>query len=323
MDTFIFVITPVAPVFILVLLGYLLRLKGLIDDNFVDKAMAIVFKLLLPAMFFEKIYKTDISAGLSTQQIILVVFLFVATIVGFVFSYLYAKPFISYKDNKNNQNTVGSFVQGCFRSNFALVGYPILLSMFGDAVVMNMALATIATIPLFNVLAVIALENRGDKFSPEILKKQLKKIITNPLIIGIILGFAASLLKIKLPKFAQNAITMLSQSTSTLALISIGGFITFDGFKSELKLTVASTIYKNIIMPTVFGFLAYFLGFSFMDVIIIVVCLGGPAAISSFSMSCAMGGNKQLSANSIIFTTITCMFTYPIFMAIFKILYGV
>ncbi len=323
MDTFIFVLTPIAPVFILVLLGYLLRLNGKIDDVFVDKAMAIVFKLLLPAMLFEKIYKTDISAGLSSGQIKLVLLLFLGTIAAFFLSYIYAKPFVSYKDNKNNENTVGSFIQGCFRSNFALLGYPILLSMFGDVAVMNMALATIATIPTFNVLAVFALENRGDKFSASILKKQLIKIAKNPLIIGILLGFLFSLLKIKLPKFAQSTLTMLSQSASPVALISIGGFFTFDGFKSELKLTVVSSIYKNVLMPIVFGSLAYFLGFSFMDVIIIVVCLGGPAAISSFSMSCAMGGNRRLSANSIIFTTMMCMVTYPIFMAIFKLLYGI
>jgi len=51
----------------------------------------------------------------------------------------------------------GAFIQGGIRSNFIIIGYPVLLNLFGDAAIVNIALITLIFIPLTNILSIIAL----------------------------------------------------------------------------------------------------------------------------------------------------------------------
>ncbi len=78
-------------------------------------------------------------------------------------------------------------IQGIFRSNFILFGLPVTIALCGEenSGVTSMVIAVI--IPLFNILAVFALEYfRGGRFRSG---KALRGIVTNPLIIASLLGF--------------------------------------------------------------------------------------------------------------------------------------
>ena len=90
----------------------------------------------------------------------------------------------------------GVLIQAMFRSNFALFGLPLALSLCGTGKIGPTSILVGFTVPLFNILAVVCLESfRGGKPS---IKKIAKGIATNPLIIASVLGIVFYFLKIKL-----------------------------------------------------------------------------------------------------------------------------
>ena len=134
------------------------------------------------------------------------------------------------------------------------------------------------------------------------------KIIRNPLIIGIVVGFIVALLKIQIPLFLNNIFNMLGNIGTPLGLIGIGGYFAFDQLKS-FKVSIFAVVLKIIIFPTLITCFAYFLGLDYMSVSLIFVLFGAPTAISSFIMATALDGDGQLAANIVILSTGLSLFT--------------
>lgn len=89
-------------------------------------------------------------------------------------------------------------IQGMFRSNFILYGLPVTASLFGDENVGTASMLIAFVVPLYNVLSVVVLEWYADRqIHP---KKILKGIVTNPLILGALLGGLLLLCRIRLPR---------------------------------------------------------------------------------------------------------------------------
>ena len=108
-------------------------------------------------------------------------------------------------------------------------------------------LMIIGTVPLYNVAAVIILsltaEGNGG-LSPAALKKSLKGILTNPIILGIAAGMIFSLLPISMPVIAEKTVNNIAVLATPLALIGLGAG--FEGKKAlaEIKPTLICSAMK-------------------------------------------------------------------------------
>ena len=71
MEHLLFSVNLVLPLFLLLAIGYFLRIIKIIDDVFVDKVSAFVYKFAMPVMLFYNIYKSDIRASFSPRIICL------------------------------------------------------------------------------------------------------------------------------------------------------------------------------------------------------------------------------------------------------------
>ena len=185
----------IASLLILMLLGGFLRKIQVFDGNTVKKMNAAIFKVFLPTLIFYNLYNSsvadvkDIGTALYAAGVILCAFLMSAIIVSLV-----------EKDNTKR----GAMVQGMCRSNFVIFGVPLCVSICREGIAGKISVAVAIVVPLLNVLSVIVLEFfRGGKPS---LKKMLKGVITNPLIIASILGIIVLLLGIKLPTLVEKSV---------------------------------------------------------------------------------------------------------------------
>lgn len=311
MDAFSISVNAVAPIFLMMVLGYLVKHVGIIDNNFVQKATKFVFRVSLPFMIYAKVASIDLASSLGLEQLNLLLFLVIAIVVSWLISDFVGKRTLKNPYNSRG-NVQGSFVQGSFRCNFLIIGYPVLLSLYGDAIVVNLALSTLAVIPAFNVLSIISLSGNNHGSQKEKFKAVGKNILTNPLIISIVLGFIAAAVKLPKPDAIYTFIDMVGKTATPMGLLSIGAFFHFDQFKETFKIVIVSTILKLMILPIIFSLIAMLIGFSPMDVVFIAVLFGGPTAVSSFAMSNEMGGDSVLSGNIIILTSSLCVLSYVV-----------
>lgn len=314
MDQIIVALEVVAPVFIIIALGYFLRSKKIIDEAFIKIAMKIVFNICLPGMLFLKVSQADTGMIFSKENFAFSSLVFLLTLVIFFCSRLLAK-FVEEKSR-------GAFVQGSFRSNYIIIGYTILYSLLGDQIINRMALLVVVVVPLYNVLAIWVLSEKQDISLIDNFKIVSKKVVTNPLIIGIVLGMLVALFHIKVPSVMEDTVSKLGNVGTPLGLIGIGGYFTLENLKSA-KASIISALLKVVIYPVLAILVSYFLGFNYIDTTIIFVIFGSPSAISSFIMATALDGDSQTAANIVIISTGLSLFTYIIGLFSLGILFSI
>jgi malonate transporter len=309
MEDLLFTANIVVPVFIIVALGYLLRKKNLINDNFVSLSSKIVFNVSLPVLIFVEIAKINLDVILDFK---LILFVYIGTLISFILIWVFSIPFI--KEGKDQS----VFLQGSFRGNFAIVGLALIANLYGPEKLGKASLVLAFTVPLYNVLAVIALTVPVRKERNMNMKKTLWEIVKNPLILGVLFALPFSYFKIHINDLILTTANYVAALALPLALLGIGGFLNFNDVKEGFRLTSISTIIKLIIIPLAATVAAYNLGFAGDNLGIIFILFGCPTAIASFIMAEAMGVNSKLAGNILLITTVISVFTIGIGLFILK-----
>lgn len=308
MQNLIFSLTLVAPVFLIVALGYFLKRIGVINENFVSVSSKIVFTISLPALIFIEVSSIHLEEILNVN---LILFVYAGTLVTFAAVWITAGFFTRAGKDK------ASFIQGSFRGNFAIVGLAIIVNYYGIDNLGKASLVLAFTIPLYNILSVIALtvplKEKEHKYS-----NTFFEILKNPLIIAVFAAIPFSYFGIIIPGFLKTSIGYLSALALPLALVGIGGFLSFSDITKESSLTIISTILKLLVFPAIMTLAAYLLDFRGIDLGIIFILFACPTAIASFIMAEAMGANSRLAGNILLLTTLVSVITITLGLFILK-----
>jgi len=310
MDSLIYSLNATVPVFLVIVVGYILKRIGILDDSFVKSANRFNFKVTLPVLLFVDLSATDIIGDFDLKYV-----LFCAIVTTVVFFGLWFGARIGFKD----KTLVGEFVQSCYRSSAAILGVAFIQNIYGDS---GMApVMIIGCVPLFNIFAVLALTFEGEKTTDgkEHIKKSVINIVKNPIIIAIALGVVASLVKLDLPEFADKTLSSFAKMASPLALVTIGAG--FEGRKAiaKIKPTLVASAIKLVILPALFLPLAVKLGFRDQALIALLVMLGSPTTPSSYIMAKNMGHEGVLTSSVIVVTTLLSSVTLTVWIFIMRL----
>lgn len=320
-DIFMYAINAVLPIILLIVLGYLLKRSGFLDDNFIRRGNKLVFRVALPALLFYNVYNVSDLGAINWHT---VWFSMGAVLLLFLIGLLIAALFVEDKRRK------GVVLQCVFRSNYAIIGLPLAEALGGPEGVALVAVLSAFVVPIFNVLAVISLSIFTGEGGHISVKSILKKIVTNPLIIGVAAGLAALFIRSLLPsgadgqpvflvsrdlKFLYKAIESVSRLASPLALIVLGGQFVFSAAGKMLKELIIGTAWRTVLSPAVGIGLAILLtklgimNFGNAEFTVFVALFGTPVAVSSAVMAGEMGCDEQLAGQFVVWTCICSVFT--------------
>lgn len=307
-ENIIFTANIVAPVFLIIAVGYFAKRMEIINEVFVDVTSKFVFQISLPVFIFLKISELDLSQALELDQII---YIYAGTIITFLLIWAGTIPFIKNPKDKS------AFIQGAFRGNYAIIGLALISNLFGGDALGKATVILAFILPLYNVLAVIVLTIPMHEGKVNI-KKALLDILLNPLILAVVLALPFSYFKIKLPEMFLSTGVFLSDLALPLALIGIGGSLNVESLKRASKLAFSSSLIKIVFIPILLTTGAYFLGYVNDDLGIMFIVFASPTAIASFVMADAMGANSRLAGNIIMLTTLGSVFTIAIGILLLK-----
>jgi len=304
-----FSLSITGPIFMVVLLGLLLKRLGVIQTQFVQPASDLVFKVGLPAILFLSIYRADLdnfSMGLPLLVAIPI------TLMMFALSLPLARLFIVDKGD------CGVFVQGAFRGNLAVIGLAFCSNAYGEAGLAAAAVPVAVLTILYNLLAVVALNpiESGDHQSP--LRRIVMNTLKNPLLIGIALGFMMKFSGPPLPKLIEDTGNYFARMTLPLALLCIGASMNMKALKHSGVSTVAASILKLIVAPLLMVSMAIWLGVRGMELGILFFLVASPTAVASFIQVRAMGGNGEFAANIVVMSTLLGIVTVTAGLLILK-----
>ena len=309
MENLIFSLNATIPIFLMMLLGMLFRKLGWMDEVFAAKMNKFVFLVPLPVLLFEQLATVDFS---EVWDIKFILFCFVVTAISITISTLIS---LLWKD----RSIKGEFIQATYRSSAALLGIAFIQNIYGTA---GMApLMIIGSVPLYNVMAVVVLsffKPGNNSFDKELVKKTLKGIVTNPIIIGIVAGFVWSALKLPMPLILHKTVSSIGATATPMGLMSMGATFEMKKATSKMKPTLVAVFMKLVGFCAIFLPMAAFLGFRNEELIAILVMLGSATTVSCFVMARNMGHEGTLSSGVIMLTTLLSAFTLTMWLDVLR-----
>lgn len=302
MENFIYSVDATFPIFLVMVIGYILKQIGMLNDNFVTVANRFNFKVTLPFMLFRDISGVDIRAVFDIRYV-----LFCALVSTACFWIIWGGVKLFLKD----QSMRGAFVQASFRSSAAVMGLAFIQNMYGSSAMGPLMI--VSAVPLYNIFSVIVLTFEG-AHSGEVDPKQKVKdacinIAKNPIILGILAGLVVGLLGIDFPVIVDKTVNSVAQMAAPLALITIGAG--FEGRKALAKIrpTIAASMIKLVVQPLIFLPVAAWMGFRGEQMIAILIMLASPTTPSCYIMAKNMDNDGVLTASVIVMTTLLAAFT--------------
>ena len=309
MENLIFSLNATIPIFLMMLLGMLFRKLGWMDEVFAAKMNKFVFLVPLPVLLFEQLATVDFS---EVWDIKFILFCFVVTAISITISTLIS---LLWKD----RSIKGEFIQATYRSSAALLGIAFIQNIYGTA---GMApLMIIGSVPLYNIMAVVVLsvfKPGNNSFDKALVKKTLKGIATNPIIIGIVAGIVWSALKLPMPSILHKTVSSIGATATPMGLMSMGATFEMKKATSKMKSTLVAVFMKLVGFCVVFLPMAALLGFRNEEMIAILVMLGSATTVSCFVMARNMGHEGTLSSGVIMMTTLLSAFTLTMWLDVLR-----
>lgn len=302
MENFIYSINVTFPIFLVMVIGYLLKQTGMFNENFVTVANRFNFRVTLPFMLFRDISAVNIKAVFDVRYV-----LFCAAVSTVCFWLIWGGVKLFLKDKSMR----GAFVQASFRSSAAVMGLAFIENIYGSSAMGPLMI--IGAVPLYNIFSVIVLtfegKHAGNVNKTDKIKQAFFNIIKNPIILGILAGLAVGLLGIDFPVIVNKTVNSVAQMATPLALITIGAG--FEGRKAlaKIKPTVAAAFIKLVLQPLLFLPVAAWMGFTGEKMIAILIMLSAPTTPSCYIMAKNMGNDDVLTASVIVTTTLMAAFT--------------
>ncbi|QCI68101.1 AEC family transporter [Phreatobacter stygius] len=303
------IISSLAPVFLIIVLGALLRTRGLMDSggwNGLERATYYVF---FPAVIIMTLAKAD----LTTVPVIEVGVALIGSILIMTGLLLAARPLLARLFDMNGPAFTSVF-QGATRWN-SFVAIATAGALHATVGLTLTAIAVAAMIPLLNVLAVIMLQHYAQD-RPVVLGPTLKAIVTNPFIWSSAIGIVINALGLPVPVVLMRFGDILGSAALGAGLLLVGAGLDVKAALRPRALTWLSCALKLVLMPTMVGAIAMALGVSGVPLQVAVLCAAMPTASGSYILARHMGGDATLMAEILTVQTLVAVATIPLALAL-------
>lgn len=313
MNNLIFSLNATMPIFLMMVVGYILKKIKFVDEHSTSVMNKLVFKIFLPALLFMDLAKQDFVSIWDSR---FVLFCLITTIVSIIIAFIISL----FRKDKTER---GEFIQASYRSAAATLGIAFMTNVYDN--VAMVALMIIGSVPIYNMVAVIVLsltapEGNDKKEGSKLIKKTVYNVVTNPIILSIFIGLIWSVLKLPQPVIFVKSMTYLGNVASPLALIALGATFEFSDVKEKLGTIVLINFNKLFLFCIMFLPLAIYMGFRDEKIVAALIMLGSATTSSSFIMSKNMGHKGVISSSAVMTTTLFSSFTLTFWLFVLRTL---
>jgi malonate transporter and related proteins len=304
----VIVIAALAPVFILIVLGVILKRSLMRLETQWHGLERLTYYVLFPMLLIQTLVKADLTkvpvAGVGGALFLSAL---VMSLLCLALRPLFARLAI-------DGPAFTSIFQGATRWQ-TYVALAVSGNLFGDTGLALASVAMVAIIPLVNVFSVAVLVRYA---SPE--KKSVGTIVMtvvkNPLIWACAIGLAINVLHLPLPKLWHEVADALGRSSLAIGLLVTGAGLHLEGlFRPNLGAAIGVFL-KLILMPALGIAMALRFGLSGSNLVIVTACSAIPASSSAYVLARQMGGDAPLLAQIITLQTILAAITMPVAIAL-------
>lgn len=274
----------------------MLRRLELTTSSFLTCCDRLIYYFFFPVMLFWKIGGASFANGLDLKFIGGTLFtlglMFVASTLLIRFGPI--SPF-----------QAGTFSQSCYRFN-TYIGMAVILNSLGTVGVQYFGVMIAFSIPIINVMAVsLLIWYSGDTVgSRERLRLTAKALLANPLILACLAGLIYARIVGAFPNFIHNSLSLISTASLPMALISIGGTLSFASVRGHAARATLAAAMKLFLLPLLGYLVFHLLGINGVPFRVGMIFFALPASTAIYVLSSQLNSDTELAAASIVISTI-------------------
>lgn len=297
------------PLFILILLGFLLIKIFKWPKSVTDGLTKFTFSVAIPIMLFH--IMSHFSEQSSADYRLLFAF-FGGTLLVFVLGRI-----IAAKCFKLDGSTGTMFAMGGIYSNNVFVGLPIVRALLGDHAVPSVALVVAFSALILWTLATISIEfAQIGKLTSKSITKASKSVLKNPVILGILTGLLINYIGLPIPTFVSQSTKMIGDMAAPLSLIVLGMGLAEYKIRDGWRLSSTICLIKLAVLPFVIYLLAKLLNLPTLETYVVVLLGSISIAINCYIMSRQFNLLQAQIASSLLISTILSSITTPFILTI-------
>ena len=317
-ELFSTVFNSIFPVFFIIGLGFYLFKVNFISKELQQGLNKIAYWLGLPAFLFYKVCFAKFEGKVAGNLLICMVS---GTLFAMMSAYFFSKVF------KASKESTGASIQAAGRGNLAFVALPIIMAVVQTkspeeaSLIIDSAILTLTPVViLYNLICVTFLVIHSSRKSENLKKDILKELYTNPLILACALGLVFNFYGPELNK--QNAFfrvcETIGMSAFPMALLGVGSQLAQISIKGHIKWVVVFALIKTCIAPLIGFTVSRFLNMSYLETLAVMLMLSSPTAVASYVLADQLRCDPDLTASTIMLSTIFSFFTFSAILIIFN-----
>ncbi len=313
LSLFAFQFTRALPLFLLIVLGYVLLRSGRFSRAASAAISSFALNFALTSMLFRTMSKA-FREGLNTDLLLLVAYFGSAGILFLIGSLVIARMMHLERAEK------AIFGVGTVFSNAGLLGLPLAYAMLGEEYITPVAtILSVNALTLWTMASIaVELSMQTGAFTLRSLGHSMLAVVKNPLIISIFAGALWGLTKIPMPFAIDEPMRMLGNSATPLCLIAVGmGLAEYGISENFIKGCVLSAC-KLVLFPGAVFLAATLLGLGQVETVAITFIAGLPVGVNVYLMTRQFNCAQGLVANAMIISTIVSSLTVPLVLTLLQ-----
>ncbi|MEM7207838.1 MAG: AEC family transporter [Pseudomonadota bacterium] len=296
-------IFSIAPIFVLIILGYGLRRGGIPSIDFWNLNDKLVYWVLFPALLFHTMATVELSGDLLGKFAITVYAGFAAALIFSFFVGRFCKL---------PRPTWTSVMQGCARHN-TFIALAVAERVFGAEGLVLAALITAILIPVTNLsivpLMITLLQGAGRN---KLFKVIVREVGRNPLLIAVALGIGANTAGVSDIPVLFDVAKVLGAAALPIVLLCVGANLRVRKMSAAIVPTLISMMGKMIIFPGVIAIFALATGLAPLPTLIAMVFGAVPSSANAYTLARQIGGDAPTMAAIVTMQTAVSFFTLPV-----------
>ena len=307
MDNLVLSFRVVAPLFLIMVLGYLLRNLKIIGQETISQMSKITFRVFLSTQVFNNIYHCAVKEVWDSREVLI-------NLLLMVLNFLLAVILARWMEKDDRRFT--SMAQGLFQNSFITFGIPIVSAVYGSGSTGMAAMLSALIVPLKNVFVVAHMSSVNGKTKN--VAKIVLNVLKNPFFISGCLGFIVNLSGLKLPYIIEQSISELAKAATPIALLLLGASLSFGTLKNYRKYIILGTILRLFIIPAVLIPVAILFGLRGPSLLSALVMLAAPNATSAHVIAREMGADSELASGLTVVSSAFSSFSFFLLIFILK-----
>lgn len=303
----------IAPVFLVLLLGFGLGKTTLFPEKSSEILITFVWYIAIPALMFREIASRDLPQAheflliIAYYMPVLLLYLAAALIGRFVFHLTIAEQ--------------GVFALSACFANGGFIGIPLMEGAFGaEGVRLLLVILSFQSILLLTTTTILieSTDKQSTRFG--ILKKTLNRIVHNPLLVALATGLTWAGLGIPFPYWLDRVIALPAQSASPVGLFAAGLALSGVTIAGDLRHAAVSVFLKTLAIPSaVFAITSWVFELPPLWVAVATLTAALPTGMVAYSFAAQYAGvGSRRASSTVLISTALSFFTLSFLLYVFK-----